>query len=98
MPPLSEVVWVVKSESNVVLVKDRERKRHQDGTSSKSHHSKKFKEPMTSPNSDRLVMTPKSGSESCVCVTFEVDVPAGPARSGPFRIGLMTCNSYVDKV
>lgn len=50
--------------SNVALVREREKKRHLDGSSSRSHHSKKFKESMTCLNSEGVLLAVKAGSES----------------------------------
>lgn len=60
---MSSAVEVGNSELTVVLVKDKEKKRHRDGCSSRNHHSKKFKKPMVLPSSDGLVL--KVGAESC---------------------------------
>lgn len=49
---VSEIARIGKSESNIALMKDTNKKRHRDGTSSCSHHTKKFKEPMMCPSSD----------------------------------------------
>lgn len=61
--PVSGVAGGGHSETTVAFVKDKERKRHRDGSSSRSHHSKKFKEPMMPPSSE-LALSAKIGAES----------------------------------
>lgn len=50
--PSSQVAGMTDPDMNIVLVKDMEKKRHRDGTSSRIHDHKKFMEPLLCPSSD----------------------------------------------
>lgn len=92
VPPSSEVVAVGNSESNVVL-KEKDKKRHREGTSSRNHHSKKFKEPVKCLSSDEVVLASKIGLGSSGCTNAGVATP-GQTVGG----GLRLYKDYVDKV
>lgn len=71
----------------------KDRKRHRDGQSTRSHHSKKFKEPVKYPSKDELHQSVKSGVD--VCFRSSVGTPAvGDSHAGNLRL----CKAYVEKV
>lgn len=90
---VAEAAGTGNSETNAALVKDREKKCHRDGSTSRSHHSNKFKEPVIYLKSEGLSLTNKTGSLSCARVTvgtgFETELPGN---------GLVLCKNYVEKV
>lgn len=87
------VAQVADPDMNVVLVKDKEKKRHRDGTTSRSHHHKKLKEPLVCPSSDGVSLASKSGVESRSRVITEVDTIVDSVGGG-----LRLCKGYADKV
>lgn len=89
----STVEAIGVGESNAALVRDREKKRHRDGGTSRGHHSKKFKEPVSCLKSENLSLSAKVGSLSCERVT--VGASSEPELSGS---GLVLCKGYADKV
>lgn len=90
---IAEATGAGNSESNVALVKDRDKKRHRDGSASRGHHSKKLKKPSSCLKSESLPFSVKIGSLSCARVT--VGVSSGSELPGS---GLALCKDYADKV
>lgn len=90
IPVVSDAIGVGNSESAVVLSKEKDKKRHREGGSSRGHHSKKFKEPVVCPS---FVDPPKVGSESFGRVATDPGLSGG--RSGG---DLRVCKNYVDQV
>lgn len=54
------------SESNAPLLKERDKKRHRDGGGSRTHHSKKAKDPVMHLGSDKSLVAAKTGVDSCL--------------------------------
>lgn len=84
---------VGEPESVVLSVKEKDRKRRRDGSSSRSHHGKKLKEPVACPSSDGALFSAMVGVDSLAQVTHGVGV-----TGGVFGGGLRLCKTYVDQV
>lgn len=74
-------------------VPSNEKKRHPDGHSSRSHHSKKLKEPVNCSSTDEVPLSTRSGMD--VRVNFSMGTPA---VSDSYVRGLRLCKTYVDQV
>lgn len=89
--PLSTIAGTGASEA--AAAKDRDKKRHRDGHSSKGHHSKKLKEPLSCPSSGKMDLFPDDATESFPRVKATTEV-SGLSTGG----GLHVCKGLVDKV
>lgn len=90
---VSEVDGLRNSETEAVPSKEREKKRHRDGFSSRGHHSKKFEEPVMCPSPGAKALVLKIGGDSSVRTPVVVEASDETAE-GRLRV----CKSYVDKV
>lgn len=77
-------------EASEALLKDK--KRHRDGHSSRPHHSKKFKEPMSCLGKDKVPLSAKSGND------VRVRSSVGTQGASDSRVeGLRLCKSYLGR-
>lgn len=74
-------------------MRERDKKRHQGGSTSRTHHSKKLKEPVVVVDSGKDDFSLKIGVNSRVPITVERSVP-GDISANAIRF----CKEYVEKV
>lgn len=91
LAPHSGVVGIGASETNVM--KDREKRRHRDGPSSKGYYSKKLKEPVSCPSSGGVDSLSENDMGSFPQI-MRVNVEVFGMVVGN---GLPVCKSFVDK-
>lgn len=91
--PSSEAVDDGVTETSIPLVREKDKKRHRDGSSSRPHHSKKLKDHVVHVSSDKDASVSKSGVDlnqrAIVEKSLFGDTPP---------VGLRVCKNYVDKV
>lgn len=90
---VSPSVAVGTGVSEAAAAKDRDKKRHRDGHSSKGHHSKKLKEPLSCPSSGKVDLFPDDTTESSPRVKANTEV-YGLSTGG----GLHVCKRLVEKL
>lgn len=91
--PVSKALEGGVSESTMPLVKEKDKKRHRDGGTSRTHHIKKHKEHAV------LAVSGKDGST--LKASSNLSMPpaiAGCVPENSTTVGLRLCKDYVEKV